>query len=65
MTAHPGFSPKLPSQTAVDHRVVVDGKCVTSRGPGTAIEFALKLVEILFGKEKADAIAKPMVVAGY
>jgi 4-methyl-5(b-hydroxyethyl)-thiazole monophosphate biosynthesis len=35
---------------------------VTSRGPGTAIEFALKLVELLFGREKAEEVAGPMLV---
>jgi 4-methyl-5(b-hydroxyethyl)-thiazole monophosphate biosynthesis len=35
---------------------------VTSRGPGTAIEFSLKLVELLFGKEKAKEVAEPMLV---
>lgn len=36
---------------------------VTSRGPGTAFEFSLALVEILFGQEKAEEVAKPMVLA--
>jgi transcriptional regulator GlxA family with amidase domain len=40
----------------------VDGNVVTSRGPGTAIEFALALVEILFGADKAKAVAGPMVM---
>jgi 4-methyl-5(b-hydroxyethyl)-thiazole monophosphate biosynthesis len=40
----------------------VDGTCVTSRGPGTALEFALKLVELLYGKEKAEEVAAPMVM---
>jgi len=36
--------------------VVVDGRIITSRSPGTALEFALKLVEILFGRERMDAV---------
>lgn len=32
--------------------VVTDGKVVTSRGPGTAMDFALELIELLAGKEK-------------
>jgi DJ-1/PfpI family len=32
-------------------RVVVDGKLITSRGPGTAFEFALTLVEHLYGPQ--------------
>ena len=48
---------------AGDERVVVDGNLVTSRGPGTAIEFALKLVELLLDDpEKADGIGKRMLI---
>ena len=61
-TSHPNFSGSLERRDAVDMRVVVDGACVTSRGPGTAIEFALTLVELLFGKEKASEVAGPMVI---
>jgi 4-methyl-5(b-hydroxyethyl)-thiazole monophosphate biosynthesis len=61
-TAHPAFSDKLNNQEAVNNRVVVDGTCVTSRGPGTAIEFALKLIEVMLDKEQADNIAGPMLV---
>jgi transcriptional regulator GlxA family with amidase domain len=42
--------------------VVADGKVITSRGPGTAIEFALALVSALFGPDKAAEVAGPMVV---
>ena len=61
-TAHPAFSGSLHNQELVDSRVVVDGNCITSRGPGTAIEFALQLVAELFGEEKAREVAAPMVV---
>jgi len=47
--------------SAAEQRVVVDGNLVTSRGPGTALEFALTLVE-LYGSEKAKEVAVPMVV---
>lgn len=36
--------------------VVRDGKVITSRGPGTAMDFALSLVEILSGKSKRDEV---------
>jgi protein deglycase len=62
-TCHPGHVQSLANASAVDQRVVVDGHCVTSRGPGTALEFALKLVELLFGAEKMAAVAGPMVMA--
>lgn len=45
-----------------EERVVADGTVITSRGPGTAIEFALALVKALFGAEKAAEVAGPMVV---
>jgi len=35
-----------------EDRVVVDKNLITSRSPGTALEFALRLVEVLMGKEK-------------
>ena len=61
-TAHPGFFDQLDPEYAVATRVVVDGKCITGRGPGTAIEFALKLVSLLFDEEKAREVAAPMIV---
>ncbi len=61
-TAHPGFQDRLADQSRVSERVVVDGNCVTSQGPGTALEFALTLVECLLGKEKRDAVGAPMVL---
>ncbi|KAM0825035.1 hypothetical protein ACQ4PT_069825 [Festuca glaucescens] len=68
-TAHPLFVEYFPPEvTAVDANVVVDGNAVTSRGPATSTEFALALVERLYGKEKVEQIAKPMLVryeAGY
>lgn len=61
-TAHPAFAAKLSNQEAVDQRVVVDGKLITSRGPGTAFEFALALVQQLYGAEKMREVAGPMVM---
>ena len=61
-TAHPAFSQELSDQSSVESRVVVDGNLTTSRGPGTAFEFALSLVSQLYGEEKAEEVAKPMVM---
>jgi 4-methyl-5(b-hydroxyethyl)-thiazole monophosphate biosynthesis len=61
-TCHPSFNHRLVNQSAVSQRVVVDGKLVTSQGPGTALAFALTLVELLFGKEKRIQVADPMIV---
>lgn len=49
------------ASAAVESRVQVDGKVVTSRGPGTTMEYAVTLVEMLFGKEKANEVAGPLV----
>ncbi|KAF8374389.1 hypothetical protein PRIPAC_80818 [Pristionchus pacificus] len=40
-----------------DQRVVVDGKLITSQGPGTTFEFPIKLVEILKGSEEAKKLS--------
>ena len=42
-------------------KVVVDGSCITSQGPATALEFSLKLVELLFDKQKSREVAKAML----
>lgn len=61
-TCYPSMQNKLDPAHASNERVVVDGNCVTSQGPGTAIEFALKLVELLFGPQKAKEVGDPMLV---
>jgi 4-methyl-5(b-hydroxyethyl)-thiazole monophosphate biosynthesis len=62
MTCYPAFSEQLSGCTFVDQPVVVDGNCITSQGPGTALEFALTLVEQLLGKACRSAVAKGMLV---
>jgi 4-methyl-5(b-hydroxyethyl)-thiazole monophosphate biosynthesis len=52
-TCSPGFEQQLTTARFSRNRVVVDGNVVTSRGPGTAAEFAIKLVELIAGREKA------------
>eukprot|EP00240_Pyramimonas_obovata_P016155 CAMPEP_0118923676 /NCGR_PEP_ID=MMETSP1169-20130426/2112_1 /TAXON_ID=36882 /ORGANISM="Pyramimonas obovata, Strain CCMP722" /LENGTH=288 /DNA_ID=CAMNT_0006864693 /DNA_START=191 /DNA_END=1057 /DNA_ORIENTATION=+ len=66
-TAHPAFVDELggslQEKTGYEKaRVLVDQNIITSRGPGTSLEWALCLVEQLFGKEKAEEVAEPMVV---
>lgn len=48
-TAFPGFLDRAAELTFVDEPVVVDGRVITSRGPGTALDFALELVTQLAG----------------
>ncbi len=60
-TSYPGFVDTLaiPGCRYESTAVVVDGKLVTSRGPGTAMDFALALIELLLG-----AAARHQVEAG-
>jgi 4-methyl-5(b-hydroxyethyl)-thiazole monophosphate biosynthesis len=63
-TSYPGFEEMLKAGGAhyANARVVVDGNLTTSRGPGTALEFALQLVENLRGKEARDKLSAQMLV---
>jgi len=62
MTCYPAFSEQLSGCTFVDQPVVVDGNCITSQGPGTALEFALTLVEQLAGKAVRNSVAAGMLL---
>jgi 4-methyl-5(b-hydroxyethyl)-thiazole monophosphate biosynthesis len=56
-TAHFSVASELPD-IAADHRVVVDGHILTSRGAGTALDFGLLLVEKLFSAETAAEVGR-------
>ena len=58
-TAYPGN--KLPSAQFVEERVVEDGNVITSRGPGTTMAFALKVVERLSGAAVAKTTAEKLL----
>ena len=61
-TSYPGFENALPDKTKIKQTVVVDKKCVTGKSPGTAIEFALTLVAILFDEAKSQQIRRDLVL---
>ena len=58
VTSHPSVQNGMEGISYSDERVVVDGHIITSKSPGTAMEFSLKLVEILFGPERRDVVNK-------
>ena len=64
MTCYPAFSDRLRGCTFVGEAVVVDGNCITSQGPATALEFALTLVERLAGRGKRREVADAMLAQG-
>ena len=58
-TAYPGMEKSLKNPK--EQNVVIDQNIITSRGPGTAIEFSLKIVETLIGKAMSDKLRKDLV----
>ena len=58
---YPGMEDGLTGAEVTVEPVVTDGNITTSRGLGTAIPFALRLIEELSGKETADRIAESVV----
>lgn len=63
VTGYPGTEPQLGDcQYVSDAPVVVDGRLITSRGPGTALLFGWKLAEILCGAEAAAQVAAGMLL---
>ncbi len=60
-TSYPGFLDGLPGVSVRAEAVVQDGTVLTSRGPGTAMDFALALIETLAGREKRDQVETGLV----
>ena len=60
-TCYPGLENGLLGAEVVYDNVATDGNFITSRGVGTAIDFSLRLVELLKNKAEADKIAKAIV----
>jgi len=62
-TSWPGVHEAMVGTDYREDAVVIDGPFVTSRGPGTAMAFALALVEHWCGGDKAEELRRSMVVA--
>lgn len=62
-TAYPGVLEKIPDLHLVDAPIVKDGQILTSRGPGTAMDFALELIETLIGNDVRNQVEAGLVRA--
>ncbi|MDX7999092.1 protein deglycase YajL [Xenorhabdus sp. Reich] len=64
MTGYPSMKDKIAPEKWIDKRVYFDERVnlLTSQGPATAFDFALKLIELLQGKEKAAEVAAQLVL---
>lgn len=58
MTSYPGALSPIELQGAFYEAssVVIDGRLITSQGPGTAMDFALTLIELLTSKQTRDEV---------
>lgn len=61
-TCYPGVldAVALDSTHVTQSAVEIDGKVLTSRGPGTAMDFSLTLIEQLLGGEAREAVERPL-----
>jgi len=64
MTGFPGLKETIPEAQWMERRVVWDRRVnlLTSQGPGTAMDFALKMIDLLVGKEMAQEVAAQLVL---
>ncbi len=62
-TCFPGALDEINQDTInlTSSALEIDGKIITSRGPGTAMDFALKLIELLEGKDKKQQVEKMLM----
>lgn len=61
---YPGMEDGLLGAKVSMDEVSVDGTIITSRGMGTSIAFALKIVEVFAGKETTESLGKKIVYKG-
>lgn len=62
-TCYPGYEGQIdPAHLVTDQQVVINGNIITSRGPGTALCFALAIVRLLVGEETAKQLQTGMLI---
>ena len=59
-TCFPGFEEQMGDAVMTGEKVVAADKIITAKGAGAALEFGLKLAEILCGKLRAEKLAASM-----
>ena len=64
-TCYPGFESHVPEGVFSNRRVVVDGNLITSRGAGTAGEFAIEIIRYLKGDETAEKISEAVLLINH
>lgn len=62
VTSHPSTAEQLQSYAYTLDRVAKDGRLITSRGAGTAFEFALALIRVLADEKTASRVASDIVL---
>ncbi|MCS2169805.1 protein deglycase YajL [Scandinavium sp. TWS1a] len=64
MAGFPGLKDTIPADQWQDKRVVWDPRVnlLTSQAPGTSIDFGLKIIDLLVGREKAWEVASQLVL---
>jgi 4-methyl-5(b-hydroxyethyl)-thiazole monophosphate biosynthesis len=62
VTSYPGYEGQMTEARYTEDRVVRDGNLITSRGPGTALEFSMELVRILKDEQTAAALGNAMIL---
>ncbi len=62
-TSYPGVlsARDYPEVRVLESPVVRDGQVITSRGPGTAMDFALQLIEVLAGSDRRQEVEAQLV----
>ena len=60
-TCYPSFERFLEGATASTEKVVTDENVTTSRGAGTAMDFALELVSLLVSPEKSEELGAGVI----
>ena len=59
-TCFPGFEGDLLGAEVFSDKVVTDGKIITSKGAGCALDFGFAIVAAVKGAEEAEKIASSM-----